>query len=409
MYNKLGRPKILLVDDEIVFRRALSRSLRAAGLDVYEANNGEDGLNIAEEIRPDLIISDVLMPKMDGNQMYKELRSRDFGRRIPFIVHTARANMREYFHSIEVDAFLEKPLAFAELLRIIQEHLQHAQARMRAAAFRRILVAGGDSSCVEKMVELLDQEGWHTDMVASGEQVLSKAVMFLPNVLVIDAVMEGMSAYENVKVLRQMPQFREMPVLVYQPNGAEKEPQTNGAPRSYTINREINRMECLKAGATEDLGEFDSKIFIRKVNRHLRMGLIGILDEDVELVRWLKVELEGEGAQVFSATDAQSGQEQIEQNVPNIILLDIRLLQKNRYELLKSIRLDPLLADVTIVLMAPFDQLNRSEIQKGMELGVEDYIWKPIHEGLLIKKIKNILTIRRWQMERGRSRTGPFS
>jgi CheY-like chemotaxis protein len=397
------KKKILLVDDEIVFRRNLGRSLQGAGFDIYEANNGEDGLSIAEEVRPDLIISDVLMPKMNGNQMYKELRGKEFGRHIPFIVLTARTNMREYFQSIEVDAFLEKPLAFEELLQIIQKHLQHAYARMRTTAYRRILVAGGNSFCTEKMVEMLNQEGWHTDLVASGGQVISKAVMFLPNILVIDAVMEGISAYENIKVLRQMPQFRDMPILVYQPNnGTDKEKEINGKFRSYTINREISRMGCLGAGATEDLGEFDPAIFIRKVNRHLRMGVIVIIDEDVELAKWLKVELEGEGAQVFCATDAQGGQEQVKQNFPNIILLDSRLLKKNQYEPLKTIRQDPLLSDITVVLMAPLDQLNKNEVQRGMELGVDDYMWKPIHEGLLIKKLKSILTIRRWQMERNR-------
>ncbi|MFH1360222.1 MAG: response regulator [Candidatus Omnitrophota bacterium] len=122
--------KILLVEDEQNLRFLLSEKLKSAGYEVYEAANGEEGFAIAQKIKPDLIISDIIMPKKDGNQFYKELRKMDFGKNIPFIVLTARAKMRDYFEVIEVDDFLEKPVKTEKLLTTVKDVLKKREPKI---------------------------------------------------------------------------------------------------------------------------------------------------------------------------------------------------------------------------------------------------------------------------------------
>lgn len=80
---------ILVVEDEPDMRHALVESLRHEGFEALEASNGGEGLEEAISRRPDLIILDILMPKMDGMEMMKKLRQYNiWGRKVPIILLT---------------------------------------------------------------------------------------------------------------------------------------------------------------------------------------------------------------------------------------------------------------------------------------------------------------------------------
>jgi two-component system alkaline phosphatase synthesis response regulator PhoP len=66
--------RVLVVDDEGDTRKALEKSLRRLGYEVFSAENGEEGLKVAVEVRPHVILSDIRMPQMDGHTL---LRIRD--------------------------------------------------------------------------------------------------------------------------------------------------------------------------------------------------------------------------------------------------------------------------------------------------------------------------------------------
>lgn len=81
--------KILVVEDEPDMRQALAESLKHEGFEVIEAANGGEGLEEAIARRPDLIILDILMPKVGGMEMMKKLRQHNaWGRKVPIIMLT---------------------------------------------------------------------------------------------------------------------------------------------------------------------------------------------------------------------------------------------------------------------------------------------------------------------------------
>ncbi len=80
--------KILIVEDEAILLRALSDRCREEGFDVLEAKDGEDGLSLALEEHPDLILLDILMPKMDGIAMLQNMRQDEWGKHVPVIILT---------------------------------------------------------------------------------------------------------------------------------------------------------------------------------------------------------------------------------------------------------------------------------------------------------------------------------
>jgi len=78
--------KILVVDDDTLVRKSLGQALEAAGFTVEEAQNGKAGLDLALRSHPDLIVSDIRMPEMDGLEMIEKLRADDWGKQAPVIV-----------------------------------------------------------------------------------------------------------------------------------------------------------------------------------------------------------------------------------------------------------------------------------------------------------------------------------
>ena len=80
--------KILIVEDEIPLVKALSIKLKEENFEVFEAYDGEAGLALAEKCRPDLILCDIAMPKMDGLAMLEKMRATDWGKDIIVIMLT---------------------------------------------------------------------------------------------------------------------------------------------------------------------------------------------------------------------------------------------------------------------------------------------------------------------------------
>src|SRR5947209_18378766 len=85
----LSKFKVLLVDDNADKRQLLTFALAAAGYSVHTATDGVEGLAAVETLQPDLIITDVMMPNMDGYEMARRVRANPATRFIPIIIQTS--------------------------------------------------------------------------------------------------------------------------------------------------------------------------------------------------------------------------------------------------------------------------------------------------------------------------------
>ncbi|MBT4120951.1 MAG: response regulator [Candidatus Magasanikbacteria bacterium] len=84
----MSKKKILIVEDEVSLLNALALKFSQEDMTVLEAFDGEEGLSLAEKEKPDMILLDIVMPKMDGMTMLKKLREEDWGKKIPVIILT---------------------------------------------------------------------------------------------------------------------------------------------------------------------------------------------------------------------------------------------------------------------------------------------------------------------------------
>ncbi|BAY81226.1 two-component hybrid sensor and regulator [Calothrix parasitica NIES-267] len=122
---KHGKPNILIVDDQWENRSIIVNCLKSIGFCCCEASNGKEGLIKAEEIKLDLIITDISMPEMDGLEMMQILRNNQEFINVPIIVSSASVYAEDIKQSLAFGAnkFLPKPIQIDNLLQILQNYL----------------------------------------------------------------------------------------------------------------------------------------------------------------------------------------------------------------------------------------------------------------------------------------------
>jgi DNA-binding response OmpR family regulator len=123
--RRKGRPyakRILAVDDEPNFIFALEETVRENGFNCLTAIDGEEGLFFAQEVIPDLIITDIVMPKMNGFELCRALKADSRTSRIPIIVVTVRGKEADIQEGLSAgaDVYMVKPFQTAELHKHIR-------------------------------------------------------------------------------------------------------------------------------------------------------------------------------------------------------------------------------------------------------------------------------------------------
>ena len=116
--------KFLIVDDDEMARTYLERVLVSQGHDVVTASNGLDALAITHESPPDVVVSDIMMPEMDGFALCRRIRQDPRLARMPFVFYSAtytEPRDEEFARAIGVSRILVKPLAPLEFLQAMNE------------------------------------------------------------------------------------------------------------------------------------------------------------------------------------------------------------------------------------------------------------------------------------------------
>jgi two-component system, OmpR family, response regulator len=115
---------ILIMDDDLALQTVLEIALHEAGYEVILANDGQEGVEKLKTLSPDLVISDIMMPQMDGVETFQRIKEQLQDRGIPIFIMTA-LNRKPWFADLEAEGavIIQKPFEIDRLLRLVHDML----------------------------------------------------------------------------------------------------------------------------------------------------------------------------------------------------------------------------------------------------------------------------------------------
>lgn len=170
--------------------------LQPIGFDISEANNGQEGLEKALSLTPDLIISDLVMPVMDGFEMMRQLRKLPQLQNIILVTSSASVFEIDRHKSIDAgaDEFLPKPVQAEVLLEMLRVHLQ----------LQWILAV---------LSQVLKNAGLKVRVAVDGESAIAQAEYALPELILLDIQRPGIDGFEACQRLKANPLTSNIPII----------------------------------------------------------------------------------------------------------------------------------------------------------------------------------------------------
>jgi DNA-binding response OmpR family regulator len=209
------RRLILLADDSALIHRHTVPILEEAGYEVVSAHDGEEALELHAARRPDLVITDVEMPRKDGYQVCKTLKERD--PHLPVIICSALGEAHDLERGFDAgaDDYLVKPAAPEELLSRVRQLF----AGLEPGARERVLVVDDSPAIRHLIADSLVRQGFAVITAEDGADALEKvrnpgASTPLPQLVITDYDMPRMTGFELVHALKRDPATRDIPIMM---------------------------------------------------------------------------------------------------------------------------------------------------------------------------------------------------
>jgi signal transduction histidine kinase/CheY-like chemotaxis protein len=206
IFNPHYTKTVLVIDDNHNDRRFLHRYLTGEGYNVALATNGQQGLQMALEILPDLITLDVMMPEMDGWETLVRLKNNPKLANIP-VVMSSIIEDRHLAQTLGAADYLVKPVEKQRLVNVLDKHISRDEQGC-------ILVVEDDEASREMMCRMLVQEGWTVQSAANGLKAIDCIQAEQPLIILLDLMMPEMDGFEVIKTVSQNPNWHKIPIIV---------------------------------------------------------------------------------------------------------------------------------------------------------------------------------------------------
>ncbi len=196
---------ILVIDDDPDALDIMGRTLQAAGFRVVTASDGREALRLAKRLRPSAITLDVVMPRMDGWAVLRELKADAETRDIPIVMVTM-TNNREMGYALGAAEVLTKPIDRAQLTALL--------GRIGGADVGRALVVDDLEENRDLLRRMLEQEDWSVREAENGRVALDRMREEAPGLILLDLMMPVMDGFEFLVEMRKVEAWQSIPVTV---------------------------------------------------------------------------------------------------------------------------------------------------------------------------------------------------
>jgi len=229
--------KILIVEDEDALASVLSAKFRLEGFAVLIADNGADGLRKIKEWRPDVILLDIVMPKMNGYEVLENLQKNN--NKIPVIIisnsgqdieleKVKKMGAADYIIKTQIEpgevAQKVNKLLNISAAKTLKKTSPGGQAEANSGG-AKVLLVEDDSFLRDICQKKLIKEGFNVDMAVNGEEAVKKVDEFKPEIVLLDIILPAMDGFEVLKRIRSHNDeaIKTMPVIMLTNLGQEED------------------------------------------------------------------------------------------------------------------------------------------------------------------------------------------
>lgn len=214
LVRKLTRTKrlILHADDSAITRKTVRDFLVQNGYEVESAEDGQDALEKALALAPDMIVTDVEMPRMNGWDLCRAVKDNGATRQIPVLIVSSLADATNVERGLGTgaDDYITKPIDWNELLSRIQDTFRGRELRGR----ERVLVCEDSAPMRHALQQALARQGFEVVTASDGDEGVQKALDLLPEVIVTDYEMPRLDGFQLFQYLKQEEKTRSIPVIM---------------------------------------------------------------------------------------------------------------------------------------------------------------------------------------------------
>jgi CheY-like chemotaxis protein/signal transduction histidine kinase len=362
---------VLIIDDDPMVQHLLRGHLESEEFRVVSAQDGIEGLTLAREVRPTVIILDIHLPRLDGWTVLAELKSDPVLASIPVIMMSVEEQRARGF-SFGACEYLVKPVEPDRLVTVVKRALLPSDGD--------VLVVDDDEATREMVSRHLRRAGYSTVEARDGEEALLRARVISPGLVILDLLMPGVDGFEVLRTMRS--EGMRTPVIVLTGKTL--------VPDEERILRDGLARIVQKGGMSLESVVREAKQFLmaKRVVESGRLPRILYVEDSAQnrdiVRRYLADDYE-----VIEAEDGEHGIERVLRDTPDLVLMDLSLPRLDGWEATRRLKANASVKHIPVIALTA--HAAREDQTRAAEAGCCDYLTKPIDRDSLHDAIKKHL------------------
>jgi len=208
--------KILIVEDSATQAVQLEYILEKNNYKILIAENGIEALDIIKDKRPDLVITDIIMPEMDGFELCQKIRENKKLAELPVIMLTQLSKPEDITKGLKCGAndFIIKPYDGKSLITHVKNIISIKNYQKYIKENVNILIVEDSLTQAESLKHLLENQGYKIKITTNGYEAIKSLERESPSLIISDIVMQPMDGYELCKKIKEMDKFKDIPIIL---------------------------------------------------------------------------------------------------------------------------------------------------------------------------------------------------
>ena len=397
---------ILVIDDDEEVRYTIGQYLISNGYEVIFAEDGESGVSMAREYQPFAITLDVMLPNKDGWSVLKELKEDIKTKDIPVILISILGD-KNIGYGLGAFEYFVKPISSDKLLSAFLRLENLANRRIK-----KIVIVDDDELEFEKFKEEFSSEGIRIEYINDSELAFSKIAEVQPDLIILDLMMPKVDGVTLSYKLKSNAKTKHIPILISTAKDLtdEERKSLNNVVENIAVKSKGHPLDVLKIvrdrlkmqetdlppipengngkkSKHKSVDNFEEPLNNDEKNYS---GEVLIVDDDPDTLFTISEIVQACNCKTYLARSGKECLEYLNQNIPDLILMDIMMPEMDGFKVLKKIRANDKWSEVPVFAVTA--KAMKSDKDVILNHGFADFIPKPVNPTIISFKIEKLLT-----------------